>query len=386
MVARADSESAAALRGALVELARAEPSAERVAAVWTDPASRATLLAAAEAHGLSSTLHDRLVGLDAVVPDALAERRRGATARRLAARSTLARIAPVLDDRGVPWVVCKGPVVAARHDRPEDREFNDLDLLVPGGRLGEVVEALGHAGVESVNRNWGAYLAHGVGEIPLSHGTVWIDLHWDLVGLARTRRHFRLRTAELLGRRRSLPLDGRSVPVLCPVDEVLHLALHAGLGGGGRLCWLRDLRVVVATTPPDWDELVVAARRARLATIVGPVLDRARLVIGADVPADVAPHLVPAPLLHARRWLDDRPTSAGVLGRRVGSAALVRSGRDDLLPTVEAAGREVRTRALAALGRPARWDVADEHSVLYWATEAGGDTAYDRYLELAATA
>ncbi len=372
------------VRRALLELAGDEGDTPALRRVWDDDRLAELTTAAAEAHGLASTLHDRLIGLGIEPPDRLAELRTGATARRLAARSSLLRIATALEDADLPWLTCKGVVVAERHERPEHRELNDLDLLVPGSRLGEVLEVAGAIGIESVNRNWAAFVEHGVGEIPLVDGSVWIDLHWDLIGIERVRRGFRIESGAMLARRRRLPIPGGEVAVFDAVDEVLHLALHAGLGGGGRLAWLRDVRVVVAANRPGWTDLVRSAHRTRIATVVGQVLDRARELVGADVPDGVAEALVPRPLLLARRRSDRRPMRSSSLARRVGSGSIVRTGRDGVGTTLRAAADEVGQKLLAVSGRPRRWDVADPDGLLYWATSSGGDAERARYLAMAA--
>ncbi|MEO1062178.1 MAG: nucleotidyltransferase family protein [Actinomycetota bacterium] len=381
-----DARRAELFRRALVELADAEQHRTWLARLWPDEPLARALVAAAAVHGLTSTLHDRLVALDVTPPEEVALAQQGATARRLAARATLVRLGRALDEAGVPWLTCKGAVVAARHERPEHREFNDLDLLVPGPRLADALDVAATIGVESINRNWSTYLDHGVGELPLVDGTVWIDLHWHLVGLARVRRRFDLDPLALLDRRRRLDLGGVDVPVLDECNEVVHLALHAGLGGGARLCWLRDVRVVIAANRPDWDTLVAGARRAKAATIVGLVLDRSRRLVGAPVPEAVAEALVPRRALWLARRLDRRPASIEVLSRRVGSGTIVRSVRDDPASTAGALANEVGSKVRSLAGRAHRWDVADRGGTLYWGTATGGAADRERYLSMAASA
>jgi hypothetical protein len=137
------------LRRTLLELADGAQRTSHLAQLWPDASAAAVLAEAAAGHGLASTLHDRLIDLDIEPPARLVELRRGATARRLAARSSLSRLAEAFDAVELPWLTCKGAVVAARHERPEHREFNDLDLLVPGSRLAQAIEIADSVGVES---------------------------------------------------------------------------------------------------------------------------------------------------------------------------------------------------------------------------------------------
>ena len=46
---------------------------------------------------------------------------------------------------------------------------------------------------------------------------------------------------ELFGRARRVSLDGPEVLTLDPADTLLQLAVHAGLSGGAKLAWLKDI-------------------------------------------------------------------------------------------------------------------------------------------------
>ncbi|MEM9034468.1 MAG: nucleotidyltransferase family protein [Actinomycetota bacterium] len=377
-----DDDVVAVVRDALLALARidAEPD-EAVERAWVRGACRALLLDAVDGHGLSSTLHDALVAVGAEPPGRLVEIRRGATVRRLAAARALGPIGRALDGASVPWAVLKGPVVAALHPRPEHREFNDLDILVPGRALGPALDALAAAGIEDLNRNWAGVLTHGVAELPLRCGATWIDFHWHVVGLARTRRELRVDADALIERRRVVPLPTGPVPALDATDQVLHLALHAGLGGAGVLAWLRDLAVVIEYDRPHWPTLCTRAERMGVARLTAHVLDRAARLVGATVPPHAVAALGTGPMLALRRRLDDR--SSRRLQDRIAPAFIVKTARDGVRPSLAAVARVGGDRLRTRLGSPRHWDVDDERSPIYWNHRSGGADERDAYLSLA---
>ncbi len=326
----------------------------------------------AAAQGLASALADALEAMSRQVPDALSGLRDEATMRRLGSRATIARLGDVLDGEGIPWVAFKGPVIAARHRRPDLREFNDLDILVAGAHLASTLEALAAAGMPTPTRNWAGLAAHGVGELPLEAGALWVDLHWHLVGLARDRQSIRLDPVAMLERRRWVDVGGRPVPTFDPADELIHLAVHAGLAGAQRVTWLADIAALVRSDGPDWDDLLARLPGTGVAQLVGQVLDRTARQLDADVPAEVVDQLVPGPALALRRRSDRSAPSLDVQMVRAYSGLLVAVWRDRPLPTPAQVVSVVGARIQVRRGRSVDWDVDAEDGPLYWGREDGG--------------
>jgi hypothetical protein len=372
---------ARSLRTRLCELARGEVD---VASLRAGPGWE-VMRDAAIGHGLATMLAHRLevAGLD--VDAELRWVESTVRARRLAARRTLHRLAFRLGADEPAWAVVKGPVVATAYPRPADREFNDLDLLVSGADLGEVLDVLGTLGMEELNHNWVGFTRYGVAELPVQDGVTRIDLHWHLVGRRHARRRFAIDTAELLGRARSVELGGGLVvPALDPVDGLVHVALHAGLSGGGRLSWLLDVAALVAAEPVDADELVRRCERMRVRVLVAHVLDRARRIVGADVDRRLVRELAPRSALVARRSWDRRPVPIDALPRKMAPALPVAMGRDGYAATLGATAEAVAARFRQACGRPHRWDVEDPESPIGRFTDAGGQEGRAAYLQMAA--
>ena len=344
---------------------------EAIAEAWSGEAASAFQDAVAR-HRLDAAASDglRRAGapvdpeLDLVVDD---DRR-----VRLLARRALNTASAAFDDAEVPWVVFKGPAISRLMTRPELRTFNDLDLLVPAASFGTAVDALIDAGVEEVNENWEPYLRHGVGEVPMAVSGVTVDVHWHITGLARDRSMFRLDPEVMLDRRVERTVDESKAGVFDPVDQLLHLSLHAALGGGTRLDQFRDVAVVSAGETIDWDLLVERARAAWIDGLVGHVLDRATIAGPADVPEEVVTELAGAGSVARRRRLDD----SRVDGLRGLPVLLRRRRATDV-------GRVVVRQVLDRLPGSARrgWDFTDPQSRLYQGTPSGGASGRRAYLD-----
>lgn len=220
---------------------------------------------------------------------------RGAVAGHLRGLATVERIAAALDPAGVPWLVVKGPVVAAlTHERQDLRGYGDVDVLVPPRYFADALEALEAAGGQTRVRGWGHHLEQRAGEVPLvfDDGAV-VDLHWDLSNTAELRGEFAVDTAALFERARPISVGSREVRTLDPVDGLLHLALHTCTSGGNRLVWLKDIEGWLISQTPDPDEVLRRAQRWRVALPAAVVLSKVASVLGSDVDPALIRRLAP---------------------------------------------------------------------------------------------
>lgn len=260
----------------------------------------------------------------------LAAERWAATSHHLTTVRTLRAVGRALDDAGVPWLVMKGPVLAAHvYGDPGLRTSGDLDLLVPRSSFAAAVGALEAAGWSLLFRNWPLIWRARAGELPLGDdgGRLVLDLHWHLTFGEYDRRHLALDPAVLFERARTVVVGGMAVPTLDPVDTLLHVAFHAAHSGGDRLVWLKDVERVLAREEPDLDELVRRSEDAGCAFGVGLALDRARRVLDAQVPREVVARLLPADLRLLDRALTGRrrltgPSHRGSVGSFVAGSLL----------------------------------------------------------------
>lgn len=263
------------------------------------PGRMAALVPAADHHGIAPAVYHaaaRPSGLPAAVDADLEEAYRRQWQLHLRALGDLAELVPLLDGVGPAWAVVKGPVLAETvYRRMDVRSYVDLDVLVHRSTLPAALEALEGAGATLVDRNWTLIRAGVRGEITLQlrHGTT-LDLHWHLFNEPHLRRAFAVPMEAMLGRTRRVEVHGIATPTLDGPDTLVHLAAHAGLAGGHRLVWLKDIEQVVAHQAPDWDRVVARSRAAGLALVVATMLARARRTVGAPVPVAVLDALAPA--------------------------------------------------------------------------------------------
>jgi hypothetical protein len=213
--------------------------------------------------------------------------------------ATLRQVAPVLDSLGVPWLVMKGPILAETiYPRPDLRGYTDLDLLVPGARLGRVIQALEESGGSVVDHNWALLTRQSAGEVHLVMNTdTIVDLHWDVVNDAAQRRAFALHSEQLFERTRRVALPGCMAPTLDAADTLIHLGLHACLSGADRLVWLKDLEQAIVRDAPPWDEVVQRSRTYATGVPLATMLVLAQKVLGTSVPDDVM-----GALAESRAW------------------------------------------------------------------------------------
>lgn len=307
----------------------------------------------AVAHRVTGYLHEALQGVAgtvpatgaaAGVPAALEAARARDLARHLRVLADLDGLAEVLDAAGVPWLVFKGPVLAETvHPRPDLRTYHDLDVLVAPAAFPDAVAALERAGFGVADRNWHALRDDRRGQVHpvLRLGTV-ADLHWDLLITAGLRSQLRVDVAPLFDRAGPVTLGGRSVLTFGPVDTLAHLCLHAGLAGGHRLLWLKDIARAAAVLTPDWDEVVERATAWRGRLLVAAVLARARAVVDAPVPAWVTLALAGGGARGAVRALDAVWPPERAVGHYAPGAVGTRLLRDDLASSLRALAAKLR--------------------------------------------
>jgi hypothetical protein len=107
--------------------------------------------------------------------------------------------------------------------------------------------------------------------------------------------HFRLLTGfgaalageDALVRARAFEMEGRTVRVLAPDDELLYLAVHAANHLFARLSWLYDLKLLLRQSAIDWETVVMRARAAGLQGPAGVAFSLLRRALAAPVPESI---------------------------------------------------------------------------------------------------
>lgn len=260
----------------------------------------AALAARAAADDVGALLLHRLErrGLDGHVPAAhhlaLAEARRAAGE---ANARLFAELGAVVDGLGdIPVVVLKGAYLAgALYEHPSLRSMEDIDLLVPRGRLGDaarVLEAMGYGHLTPEHMRGVFALNHHLPPFSRPGATV-IELHWSIDALCARAdggapvSPFDIDVDALWAGARPARVAGHEVLALSPEDLLLHLCVHAGFHHGlhvamRRLC---DVALVAASERMDWARLAETGRRWRAEPLAGVLLRLARDLLGAPVPA-----------------------------------------------------------------------------------------------------
>ena len=256
----------------------------------------------------------------------------------------LRRFSELFGQAAIPWLVFKGPVLASYvYPRPDLRTSGDIDLLISPKDARKAVDLLEGAGFRSGDEDWRILRDVGAGQAALV--TPWgtsVDLHWDLIFDEGTRRDFAISAGDLLSRARTVAVGQEQVPTFDPVDTLLHLAVHAGLDGGTRLVWLKDLDQTVRSFPPQWDQVVERAHEWRAGALVALMLARTARVLQTPIPDSALRDLCPS-----RAWL-----AAEGLANLV--SPVPRVSKPSLARLVARAGRSTGRSSLAELS---------EHSV-----------------------
>ncbi len=289
---------------------------DELAAVALDGGLSVALLRALAGSGLTQQLsEERQV--------ALADRRDRQATRYAVLEKGLARVASVFEAAGVPFVLLKGPYLAARfYGDPRGREFVDVDLLVRRADRRRAVGILEEAGFVRRSRVLGsealtAFFVHGFDFVAAG---VNLDLHWSLS------RHpsFRVDEARIWECKGEFLLNDRSYGVLSDEDEVTLevLALLRDIARGRpKIKNVADLIQVVATIDPTmaWDALFASGRRNGT---YGPLVNVLSVCLDVADAHDLAPRLAATLARHSGRRVRSAPGGAPlcVLPARTGFA------------------------------------------------------------------
>jgi hypothetical protein len=193
-----------------------------------------------------------------------------AVAWSLGADVTTAEAVGALEQRGIPTILLKGPVVAGvLYDRGELRPYSDCDLLVAPGDVApgdercaeETLRVLGYAPLVGDSRLKGHRPLHAREWIRAD--TASVDLHRTLPGAQAEPQAV---WDELSRHRRPLRLAGREVDGLDAPGLAVVLSLHVAHHGTKMRKAVADLRRALERLPAaEWQSAV------RIATTIGAV-------------------------------------------------------------------------------------------------------------------
>ena len=299
-------------------------------------------------HRVAGCVYATLRHADWLEPEALAAigRARGEVlGRHLRDLAELRRFSELFGSAGIPWLVFKGPALAGHvYARPDLRTSGDIDLLVAPGTARAAMELLESEGYKSTDEDWSQLRKDVAGQVGLL--TPWgtsVDLHWYLISYEGVRKDFSISPTALLERAQTVTLGPQKVPTFDSTDTLLHLAVHAGLDGGNRLVWLKDIDQTVRACPPSWSLLVERAHEWGAGALVAVMLVRAARVLQTPLPEGIVRQLCAS-----RAWL-----AAESLVNVVSPVPRVGEG-PSLARLIARAGRSTGRRSFAELADHSR--------------------------------
>ena len=233
-------------------------------------------------------------GVSAEASDRIRETLRGLRRRATILELERVHVVRILVRHGLDAVVLKGAGLASTVYRESvERDFGDIDVLLPPHQIDGAVEALGrHSyGYPGPKEATEGYLAHHFHlRVQRPHGTV-IELHW---GLTLPREGFRLDAAAYQTQSVAALANGAQMRVPRPEHALLHMVVENVRDAFSRLTRLVDVDRIVAAAPAmDWDNLEITARASGLGPALALVLELSRSVLGTEIPEEVRRHLRP---------------------------------------------------------------------------------------------
>ena len=257
----------------------------------------------------------------------------------LRALADLRSLSDAFSEHTVPWLLVKGPVLSeCVYERSDLRVYNDLDVVIDREAFPEAIDVLEAAGFTLLDRNWDLIRRERRAQlhVSLALGTVG-DVHHHLLNRATVRGSLSLPMGELFQRARTVDVGNMQVRTLDPVDTLLHLCIHAGLAGGDRLLWMKDVEQALRTRSLPWSEIVERARRWRAGPLVAVVLRRARAQTDAAVPETAIESLFRSRSLGAvSAGIDRAWPAARSKGRVTPAAVWAQVIRDSWMKTADA--------------------------------------------------
>jgi hypothetical protein len=281
---------------------------------------------------------------------------------------------------GVDWFLIKGPVFAERvYPAPSLRPSRDLDVVVRAKDFAAAIDALEANGALLLDANWDMAVRSRLGQlhIRLPHGTT-MDLHWHLINSGHVRDVLNISMPSVWQDLRTVIIHDQQASTLSVTDTVVHLGLHAALGGACRLRWLNDLKLVIDHEAVDWGSVLARCCEWRASRLLGVTLARSARLLGSDVPDDVLTELMGSRLYRSTTEMLDRMSSPMTATRSWAPARLwPQFVRESWQDTLRAVGWRVRRRA--ANGLRGFWHERERPEMM---TPSGGHHGRERYLRL----
>lgn len=199
------------------------------------------------------------------MPSPLLDDAHVATTGALAGLAALRTLAVSLDSAGLPWLLWKGPALAAAAwDDPTARHFCDLDLVVAPRDRERAASAILGAGWDRRHGMTGAQQRRVLGgtgafEFERGDGGPLVEMHWRFFA---SRFPALLRPETVLGRSEYLPVGGFPVRSPSHGDLLLLQAAHAAKHGWSQAEEVATYARLVTRGPGAFEALVSRGPKA----------------------------------------------------------------------------------------------------------------------------
>lgn len=259
-----------------------------------------TLVVMAGYHGIQSLLYYHLREVD---EELLSEEHvvwlRGVigarSAHSLILTGEMGRLAGVLDEHGVPYLLVKGPVLAlGSYGGIAMRPFTDLDLIVDKTgfpALEELLSEQGYGSAAMTPFQKRSYLfIHGQYSFwrrlsDVGRAYAFLDVH---TGVMPPGYSYSETFGALYERRQTLRIGGADVPCLGAEDTVALLCFHGFKSRWNRLKYVCDLAEMLRAHPDlDWDEVYAHMRAMHSRRVLRINLFLAAHMLGVELPESV---------------------------------------------------------------------------------------------------
>ena len=253
------------------------------------------VLRAAYRHGVAALFYSHLSdACPQVVPEPVLEHLRdhfrANRLRNLYLTGELLRAVTKLEERGIPVIPYKGPLLTVHaYGNLALRQFGDLDLLVHKRDVGRASEALTSLGYVPQNRmtkaQETAFARYERQYVFTGSDGVTIELHWTVTPRSVS---FLVEPEQLWGRTGQIMLGGGTVSTLSTEDLLLTLCVHGSAHRWESLRWVCDVAEVIrASEKIAWGQLLERARVSSVRRMLLLGLFMANDLFDVDLPENI---------------------------------------------------------------------------------------------------
>jgi hypothetical protein len=254
------------------------------------------LIRLVDRHRVSSTVYRSLNHFagDAVAEPVLARLRvrfQTNTKQALLKTAELVRILRRFEQRGIPALPLKGPVLALQiHGDLGSRHVGDLDIMIAPTCIEEAEKILLQEGYRRAHPSFVLTPGQGLAYRRTDHHfgyfcherSIRVELHWRSVS---NRYLFPIKFNDMWKEREIAKIAGGDVATLSLEHTILYLCVHGGIHAWFRLFWLNDLAQLLCRYQAiEWDSLMDRAARLGVRRVTAEGLILSNILLNSPLP------------------------------------------------------------------------------------------------------